>query len=108
MKLDVEGLELKVISRAKRSLSNSVIKLVLIESGIGSDNTWNTPLCHILERMNSYGYELIGLHDTSLVQLPMRRHYTNALFVSPKLIETLPPLVTQITNKSWPFQSKYP
>lgn len=106
MKVDVEGYELQVISGAEQSFREGKISVALFEAGIGSSNTWNTPLHKIIDDMNVYGYELIGLYDTSLVQLKNKCHYTNALLASPSLIDGLPPVATEITAKSWPFQTK--
>ena len=60
----------------------------------------------IIEAMAQYQYELIGLYDTGLVQLKNKSHYTNALFVSYAMIDDLPSLAFQITNKSWPFKKE--
>jgi FkbM family methyltransferase len=106
MKVDVEGYELQVIAGAEQTFRESKVSLALFEVGIGSSNTWNTSLTLVIEAMNSYGYELIGFYDTSLVQLQNRSHYTNALFASSTLINSLPPLTREIKNKCWPFQDK--
>lgn len=106
MKVDVEGYELEVIRGAEQSFREGKVDLALFEAGIGSSNSWNTLLHKIVDTMNAYHYELIGLYDTSLVQLKSKSHYTNALFASPILIDSLPPLKDDITHKGFPFKNR--
>jgi FkbM family methyltransferase len=101
VKIDVEGYECEVIEGARQSLSRQLFDMVLAEVSLGSLNQDNSSLCKVLSSMSCFGYQLVGLYETSLMRLPTHQHYSNALFLSPKKISKLS--FSSHGHAGWPF-----
>src|ERR1700733_8450554 len=81
VKLDTEGHEKSVIAGAIESLKNGVIKAMLVETTLISDNKEHVHIDDISNQLLSSGFKLVAIYDQTVWPNPFRMAYCNALFV---------------------------
>lgn len=87
LKVDTEGLDLKVLEGAKNLLKDQRIDLIQVEAGLNIDNTRHVNLNQFTSFLNTYDYFLFGLYDQIRNWRHKKPHLrrTNAVFVSSKV-----------------------
>ena len=65
LKIDAEGMDLKVIKGAKALMKSHKIKYLLIETGFGVDNIRNTPYDDVNKYLTNRNYKLRGFFNQS-------------------------------------------
>jgi FkbM family methyltransferase len=84
IKIDVEGFELEVLSGAKKSLSNRMIKFIYLESGM--DDRF-VPIKKLIDQLNPFNFMLYAFYEQSPHWTGKQSlWYWNALFVREDLL----------------------
>ena len=81
LKIDAEGMDLKVLYGTKSLITSSKIKYILVETGFGKGNIRNTSFESVYEFLINYNYKLRGLYDQSNWGGVPYLVSTNALFL---------------------------
>lgn len=80
MKIDVEGVEIRVLQGAKRLLGTKSIRLILSEFTLNSGDTQHTQLDDLKSFLEPFGFCLVGFYDQVIWDSPTRLGYANVLF----------------------------
>lgn len=80
VKIDVEGVETRVIQGAKNLLNNKRISLVIVEFTIDPKDAQHTQLDDLMSLFEPHGFSLVGFYDQVIWNDPPRLGFANALF----------------------------
>lgn len=80
VKIDVEGVELRVLQGANNILRKGGIRLILSEFTLNPADSQHTHLDELRSVLDIYGFCLVGFYDQVIWNSPPRLGYGNALF----------------------------
>lgn len=81
LKIDVEGYELLVIEGASKTLKSGKVSFIYIEVGLSKERSFHIPLPKMIEVLNEFSFEFLGLFQTNYKHVRNGFSYSNALFI---------------------------
>ncbi|WP_245943460.1 FkbM family methyltransferase [Algoriphagus aquaeductus] len=87
LKIDTEGYDLQVLKGGSHNLNAGKIKLVLVECGLDSRNTYHVYFQDITKFLIDNNFALIGFFQTDIRKISKRNHFSNALFAHDSVLD---------------------